>query len=230
MTDKPANESFEEFKNSFSYGSRSDMNFKFLKNLSNEDASRFFRGLLWKLGDAMDDGNFDRLIEHIFQTQALGYAGPGRYIYETGPFTPVTKPVSELRLALFTSSGHFVEGDDPKPFGVENLTQQEAEVRINDFLKEEPQLSRIPLDTPEDKLRVRHGGYDIRGALADPNVNFPITRLKELRDEGHLNQLHSSAYSFVGACSQLRLLNHTAPMWARLLEEQRIEAVLLVPV
>ncbi|MBI5714039.1 MAG: hypothetical protein HZC38_11555, partial [Chloroflexi bacterium] len=119
---------------------------------------------------------------------------------------------------------------DPKPFGVENLTQQEAEARINDFLKEEPQLSVIPMDTPEDKLRVRHGGYDVRGARADPNVNFPITRLKELQREWHLSQLHSLAYSFVGACAQLRLLNHTGPAWARLLKEQQIEAVLLVPV
>ncbi|MBI5714916.1 MAG: hypothetical protein HZC38_16070 [Chloroflexi bacterium] len=230
MTDKPANESFEEFKNSFSYGSRSDMNFKFLKNLSDEDASGFFRDLLWKLGEAIDDGDFERVAEHIFQTQALAYAGPSRFIYETGPFTPLTKPLSELRLALFTSSGHFVEGDDPKPFGVENLTQQEAEARINDFLKEEPQLSVIPMDTSEDKLRVRHGGYDVRGARADPNVNFPITRLKELQREGHLSQLHSLAYSFVGACAQLRLLNHTGPDWARLLKEQQIEAVLLVPV
>lgn len=230
MTDKPTNESFEEFKNSFSYGSRSDMNFKFLKNLSDEDASGFFRDLLWKLGDAIDDGDFERVAEHIFQTQALAYAGPSRFIYETGPFTPLTKPLSELRLALFTSSGHFVEGDDPKPFGVENLTQQEAEARINDFLKEEPQLSVIPMDTSEDKLRVRHGGYDVRGARADPNVNFPITRLKELQREGHLSQLHSLAYSFVGACAQLRLLNHTGPDWARLLKEQQIEAVLLVPV
>lgn len=230
MLDKPANESFEEFKNSFSYGSRSDMNFKFLKNLPEEDASRFFRELLWKLGDAIDSGDFGHIIEHIIQTQALAYAGPGRFPYQTGPFTPVTKPLSELHLALFTSSGHFVEGDDPRPFGIENLTQQEAEARIDDFLKEEPQLSTIPLETPVDKLRVRHGGYDIGGALADPNVNFPITRLKELQQEGHLRQLHSSAYSFVGACSQLRLLNHTAPAWARFLKEQQIEAVLLVPV
>ncbi len=230
MLDKPANESFEEFKRSFSYGSRSDMNFKFLKNLPNEDAARFFRDLLWKLGDAIDHGNFEPIIEHVTQTQALAYAGPGRFTYETDLFTPVTKPLSELRLALFTSSGHFVEGDDPKPFGIENLSQQEAEARIDDFLKEEPQLSVIPLDTPEDKLRVRHGGYDVRGARADPNVNFPITLLKELQREGRLSQLYSLAYSFVGACAQLRLLNHTAHTWARLLKEQQIEAVLLVPV
>jgi len=36
MTDTPtkANESFEDFKKSFSYGSRSDLSFKFLAGLS----------------------------------------------------------------------------------------------------------------------------------------------------------------------------------------------------
>jgi hypothetical protein len=83
-----------------------------------------------------------------------------------------------------SSSGHFVEGDDPKPFGMENMSQKEAEDRIIDFLKEEPLLSEIPIQTPENKLRVRHGGYDIHGAKTDPNVNFPITRLRELEDDG----------------------------------------------
>ncbi len=62
-------ESFEEFKNSFAYGSRTDLNFKFLKALSNEEAAQFFQDLLWKLGDSFDDGQFDRLVEHVRQGQ-----------------------------------------------------------------------------------------------------------------------------------------------------------------
>ena len=54
-------ETFEDFKNSFSYGSRSDLNFKFLKNLSDEDASHFLQEFLWKMGDALNDGDFSRL-------------------------------------------------------------------------------------------------------------------------------------------------------------------------
>jgi hypothetical protein len=46
MDADPIPESFEGFKNSFSYGSRTDMNFKFLKNLSEEDAAQFFQDLL----------------------------------------------------------------------------------------------------------------------------------------------------------------------------------------
>ena len=129
-----------------------------------------------------------------------------------------------------SSSGHFVDGDDPKPFGVENMSQKEAEARIDDFLKVEPQLSVIPMDTPIEKLRVRHGGYDVRGSLADPNVNFPISRLRELQAEERIGELASDAYSFVGATAQLRLLNHTGPEWVKIFQEKRIDALLLVPV
>lgn len=230
MTDKQAHESFEEFKNSFYYGVRSDLNFKFLKDLSPEDAGVFFQNLLWKLGDSMDDGDFNRIFEHIVEAQALAYAGPGRFVYDDAPFMPVKKPCSQLRLALMASSGHYVEGYDPKPLGVENMSQKEAETRITDFLRAEPQLSKIPIDTPEEKLRVRHPGYDVRGAQADPNVNFPITRLLEMQKDGKIGELFPLAYSFVGATSQLRLQKRTGPEWVRMFQENHIDVALLVPV
>ena len=145
-------------------------------------------------------------------------------------FTPLRAPLTQLRLGLMSSSGHFVDGDDPKPFGVENMSQKEAEARIDEFLKVEPQLSVIPMDTPIEKLRVRHGGYDVRDSLADPNVNFPISRLRELQKEGWIGELALDAYSFMGATSQLRLLNHTGPEWVKIFQEKRIDALLLVPV
>lgn len=222
-------ESFAAFKDSFSYGSRSDLNFKFLKGLADQDARRFFQALLWKIGDSLDDGHFERLVAHVYEWQVRGYAGEGRQAYADGPFTPLKKPVSASRLALVTSSGHFVAGQDPKPLGVENMTQQVAEARISDFLKTEPQLSAIPFDTPREQLRVRHGGYDIRGAQADPNVVFPLERLAELRNEGAIGELAPDAYSFVGACAQSRLLKHSGPQWVAMLQQQEVDAALLVP-
>ena len=222
-------ESFEEFKQSFAYGSRTDLNFKFLKNLSTEAAAQFFQELLWKLGDSFDDGNFDRIVEHVYSGQVQAYSGEGEWRYDDGPFTPVQKPLSVSRLALLTSTGHFVEGDDPEPFGIKNMTQAEAIERIDDFLKTEPQLSAIPSDTPQEKLRVRHGGYDIRAVQVDPNVAFPIDRLQELQQEGVIGELAPYAYSFVGACSQVRLTKRVAPAWVKQLQEQAIDVALLVP-
>ena len=231
MLDTPKPESFEDFKKSFSYGSRTDLNFKFLANLADDQAANFLQDLLWKLGDAFDDGNFARIVEHVcaWQTQAY-FSTDKKFTYDDGPFTPLPKPVSDSRLALITSTGHFVDGQDPEPLGVKNMTQQEAIEKIMDFVKAAPQLSTLSVDTPENKLRVRHGGYDIRGVQADPNVAFPLQRLRELEREGVIGQLARQAYSFVGACSQKRLLTQTGPQWIEIFKEQQIDAALLVPV
>jgi D-proline reductase (dithiol) PrdB len=230
MTDPAEQESFEEFKNSFSYGSRSDLNFKFLKSLSPDRAADFFQELLHNLGDSVDDGQIDRLIEVFYQYQCKAYAGPTQWTYEDGPFTKLDRPVAESRVALLTSSGHFVAGHDPQPFGVANMTQAEAAALINDFLKEEPALSTIPIHTPLDLLRVRHGGYDIRSAQADPNVALPITRLQEAAEEARIGSLAPAAYSFVGACAQTLLSRHVAPGWAAALHAEQVDAVVMVPV
>lgn len=224
------NESFEDFKNSFAYGSRTDLNFKFLKALPAEDAAKFFQDLLWKLSDSFDDGNFERLVEHVYQGQVQAYNTKGAWTYDTCTFTPLQKPISESRLALITSTGHFVEDDDPEPFGIKNMTQEEAAAKIDDFLRAAPVLSSIPVDTPKEKLKVRHGGYDIRGVQRDPNVAFPIERLRELEQEGIIGELTPTAYSFVGATAQTPLIKKVGPQWVRLLKKQQVDAALLVPV
>jgi hypothetical protein len=223
-------ESFEEFKNSFSYGSRNDLNFKFLKALDDAEAARFFQELLRKLGECLDDGEWDRLVTHLVEWQTEGYSDPGRFAYDNGPFVATPKPLSESKLALITSTGHFVEGDDPKPFGVSNMTNEEAIRRIGDFLKAEPRLSVIPTDTPPEKLRVRHGGYDTHGARADHNAVLPLEPLKELARRGAIGELADEAYSFVGACAQTRMLKQTGPRWVSMLAERAVDTVLLVPV
>jgi D-proline reductase (dithiol) PrdB len=228
--DHNADESFAAFKDSFSYGSRSDLAFKFLKRLSPHDAAAFFQHLLTALGETIDDGDADRLVQLAYEWQARAYAAADRqYTYDNGPFTALAKPVSQARLALVTSSGHFVEGDDPQPFGLSGMTQEDATARIDDFLRVAPQLSTIPVTTPANLLRVRHGGYDIRGATRDPNVVFPLDRLRELADDGHIGDLAPDAYSFVGAAAQTRLTRETAPQWADLLRAEGADAVLLVP-
>ena len=223
-------ETFESFKKSFFYGSRTDTNFKFMAHLSDEQASEFLRGLLAKLGDAYDSGDPAPVFEHIRQGQSLSYSQEARAEYETGPFSPMDKPVSQARLLLLTSSGHFVEGDDPRPLGMENMTQAQAEEQIMSFLKEPPQLSAIPVDTPAERLVVRHGGYDVRGARRDPNVNLPLARLREMAAEDLFAEFVDPAYSFVGACSQTRLKKTIGPEWVQQFKETEADAALLVPV
>jgi D-proline reductase (dithiol) PrdB len=225
-----AGETFEDFKKSFFYGSRSDMNFKFVANLTDEQAGKFFQGLLWKIADAYDDGNTDRVFAHILEWQASGYSDEKNFDYSDGPFAEPSKPVKEATVVLLTSSGHFAAGDDPEPFGLKNMTQQAAEKRIFDFLKAEPVLSQIPRNIPPAKLEVRHGGYDIRGSGAEANRSFPLDMLAALEEEGKIGCLAPYAYSFVGACAQTRLLKRTGPEWTAKLLAGGVEAAVLVPV
>lgn len=229
MPEEP--ESFEAFKNSFSYGSRCDLNFKFLKALSNEEAAAFFQELLWKMGQSMNDGDLRRLVDHVQAGQAQGYSGTvPRWSYEEGPFTPMDRPLPQARLALLTSSGHFVRGRDPQPFGEQDMSQAEAMQRVVSFARTAPDLSEIALDTSPEHLRVRHAGYDIRGAQADPNVALPLYRLQELAQEGQFEALVDPAFSFVGLTAQTPLLREKGPQWVQRLQEKEADAVILVPV
>ena len=227
-------ETFEDFRRSFSYGSRSNLDFKFLKSLSDDEAAEFFRQLLDELGDAYDHGDVDRLIQLAIDWQIRGYAPregvDRRWVYEDGPFAEPVKPLAESRVALFTSSGHFVTGDDPRPLAVEDMTQQEAEDRIDEFIKAAPTLSRIPVDTVRHDLRVRHGGYNISSAMADPGVTFPVAVLRELEAEEVIGELHRDAFSFPGATAQMRIIKESGPEWARMLGDEEVDLVLLVPV
>jgi len=231
VKDNPAaGETFEDFRKSFFYGSRSDMNFKFVEHLTDEQAGKFFQGLLRKTIAAYDDGNTGRVFSHILKWQATGYWDQKNFEYSDGAFAKPPKPVRETTVALLTSSGHFAAGDDPEPFGLKNMTQQEAENRIFDFLKAEPVLSEIPRDTSPEKLEVRHGGYDVRSSRADTNTTFPLEILATMEAEGKIGRLAPRAYSFVGACSQVRLLKQTGPEWVAKLISAKVAAAVLVPV
>ncbi|MBU1340332.1 MAG: glycine/betaine/sarcosine/D-proline family reductase selenoprotein B [Proteobacteria bacterium] len=223
-------ESFETFIKSFFYGNRSDLSFKFMSDLTSEDASIFIQNLFRDIVDAIDDGDLSKVRQRMLQGQIQGYKHQKNFEYDHGPFHPLKKPLSSMKLTLLTSSGHFLKGYDPMPLGVENMTQAEAERRVFDFLKEEPCLSEIPFESTPEDLMVRHGGYDIRAALKDPNVSFPFQRMVELRAEGVFKELTSNAYSFVGACSQKRLLTKTLPDWVDRFVGLGVDAVVLVPV
>jgi hypothetical protein len=223
-------ESFEDFKNSFSYGSRTDLNFKFLANLSPELAAEFFQNLLWNIGESFDDSNWDRIIEHVTEWQMKAYDSKGKWQYDDKPFTGPSKPVSQMKFSMLTSTGHFAKGDDPKPLGKKDMTQEEAIKTIGETIKLKPELSRISFDISEENLMVRHGGYDIRGAQADNNVCFPYKLMNKLSRDGIIGSLSRNAYSFVGACAQLLLKDKSIPEWTKEFQDEEIEAVVMIPV
>ena len=230
-------ETISELRASFAYGSRSNLDVEFLNELSDAQFGDFLSDLFSGLGDVVDHGDTSALVDAAFRWQAQAY-GHGQdahvdnfhYIYDDTPWTEMTKPLSESRVALMTSSGHFVDGHDPKPFGVEAMTQAEAEARIMDFLAEPPTLSVIPSDTSSDKIRVRHGGYPVRAAKADHQVVLPLRIMETLDSEGVIGEFAAETYTFVGAAAQGRLKKTIGPEWGEMLKSKDIDAVLLVPI
>ncbi len=229
-------ETLEELRRSFFYGSRSNLDVKFLKDLTDTEFGEFLEELFAATSATLDDGDATQVNDVMFRWQVHAYAGhlgdpadfPHRH--DDVPFTPLAKPLSECRVALLTSSGHFVDGDDPQPLGVVDMTQEQAEARIGEFIREAPQLSEIPVRTPPDQIRVRHGGYPVASVATDHQVVLPLGHLRAFADEGVIGELADTAYSFVGAAAQGRIKNDVGPAWARRLADGGVDAVLLVPI
>ena len=51
----PEPESFDEFRNSFSHGPRTDLSFKFMKTGTEQQADEFLQELLASTGNLIDD-------------------------------------------------------------------------------------------------------------------------------------------------------------------------------
>jgi D-proline reductase (dithiol) PrdB len=134
------------------------------------------------------------------------------------PFAPIRKPVSESRLVLISSAG-FVTPDQP-PF--------DAGVRGGD-----PSFRVIPDHFDPARLIDAHRSesFDHTGLERDPNLAFPLDRLRELRDAGRIGSLNHRHLSFMGSITAPgRLIRQTAPDAVAKLVEDGVDLALLVPV
>lgn len=90
----------------------------------------------------------------------------------------------------------------------------------------------IPGDTTGRDLVMSHSSvnFDRSGFLADLNVVFPIDRLREAEARGEIGSLGGYHYSLMGALWEPHEIEGTARQLAGMLKQDRVDAVLLVPV
>ncbi len=134
------------------------------------------------------------------------------------PWAPLQKPLSECRLALVSSAGFVLP--EQEPF--------DESVRGGDV-----SFRKVPSDAPMAELIDTHrsDSFDHTGMSRDPNLAFPIDRVRELVASGRIDSVADSHLSFMGAITTPgRLVRDTAPQAARWLVDQRIDIALLVPV
>jgi D-proline reductase (dithiol) PrdB len=134
------------------------------------------------------------------------------------PWAQLRKPLAEANVAMVTTAGLVMP--DQAPFD-DNVKGGDTSFRI------------IPGDADVSTLIDSHRSktFDHTGIQADPNLAFPLDRLRELAGDGRIGRVNSRHLSFMGSITDPeRLVRETAPAAARLLAGDHVDAVLLVPV
>lgn len=137
------------------------------------------------------------------------------------PWTALTKPLSESKVALLSSAG--IALDDDAPF------DQEGE-RRNPWWGD-PTHRVIPRGTTEGEVGVYHLHIDVRPAQQDLDCVLPLRRLDELVEAGVVGAAADSHYSMMGYILDPReLLEETTPKMIARLHQEEVHALLLAPV
>lgn len=134
------------------------------------------------------------------------------------PWTPLRKPLAESKLALVSSAG----------FVSPNQLPFDESIRGGDV-----SFREIPSDTNVESLIETHRSesFDHTGIQQDPNLAFPIDRVRELVKAGRVGAVNRRHLSFMGSITAPgRLVRDTAPQAAAWLVEDKIDVALLVPV
>ncbi len=134
------------------------------------------------------------------------------------PWVRLEKELSESRVALVSTAGFVLPGQDPFDGGVKGGDYSFREIPWNT-------APHVLIDTH------RSGAFDHGGMSADPDLAFPLTRIRELADEGAVGSVAPRHLSFMGSITAPgRLVRKSAPRAARILKEDGVDAALLVPV
>ena len=130
-------------------------------------------------------------------------------------WTPLTKPIGECAVALVTTAGAH-----PKAAPAFDLLNEHGD----------PSFRVISADIAVADLTVSHSHYDTTDALADPNVIFPLERLRELVADGTVGALSPIHIGMMGWNPDgARVRDETAPAIARALVQAGVDVAVLTP-
>jgi D-proline reductase (dithiol) PrdB len=130
---------------------------------------------------------------------------------DPAPWARLRKPLASCRLALVSSAGFVLP--DQERF---DLAKRGGDASFRE----------IPLVDAH-----RSETFDHTAMCRDPNLAFPIDRVRELAERGRIGSVNRRHLSFMGGITAPgRLIKHTAPEAARALVADGVDAALLVPV
>jgi len=134
------------------------------------------------------------------------------------PVAALSKPLPECRVAIMSSAGFVVPGDEPF----------DQSVRGGDF-----GFRIIPADTDVQALEEHHrsDSFSHAGVEADRNLGLPLDRVHELAADGTIGEVAPRHISVMGSITAPgRFVSRTLPSVADVLVEDGVDVALMVPV
>ena len=134
------------------------------------------------------------------------------------PWSPPKKPLSKANVALVSTAGFVAPGQPPFDETVKGGDYSFREINADADV-------HTLIDTH------RSESFDHTGVRSDPNLAFPLDRLRELQQGGLIGRLNRRHWSFMGSITApARLVKQSAPAAAEQAVEDGVDVVLLVPV
>ncbi len=136
------------------------------------------------------------------------------------PWTPLPKPLERCTVALVSSAGIALKGDEP--------FDEEGE-RRNPWWGD-PTYRVVPHGTTAAEVELHHLHIDRRFGKEDLDVVLPTHRLEELVREGAVGRSAPRHYSIMGYILRPQVLEDvTAPAIAARMKEDGVDAAVLAP-
>lgn len=134
------------------------------------------------------------------------------------PVASLPRPVPSCRVALVSSAGLVEPGDEPF----------DDHVRGGDFSH---RVIRSSIDLQSLEEHHRSDAFDHTGIAADRNLGMPLERLRELERAGDIGSVAPRHISLMGSITATaRLVRHTLPAVAEVLEDDDVDVAVMVPV
>lgn len=134
------------------------------------------------------------------------------------PGAVLAKPLTDCRVALVTSAGLVVPGDEPFS---SSILGGDYSYRV------------IPSDIDVQTLEDHHrsGSYSHDGVEEDGNMGLPLDRLREMAAGNHIGSVAPRHFSVMGSITAPgRFVKTTVPEVADRLVSDEVDVALLVPV
>jgi len=157
-----------------------------------------------------------------FITKALGSQIPDEPKHEPIPWTPLEKPLSEARVALLSTAGLSMRGDEPF----------DMEMERRNPVRGDPSFRRLRNDATTATIEANHLHIDTGYIERDLNVALPVDRLRERVEAGEVGSAAPTHYSIMGfqGSDMSRLVEESAPAIAEAMRNEEVDLAILAPV